>query len=193
MRAAMTAFSLSFIGFACSGGDSESGQSSSSGGASPEDDDAPSACACEVEVNGEKQTIACGQQACVGSVSYRCDDGANAAESGDACLAPADPAAEDAGAEATTVPCEYHDFDAGKDVETCDAATQYCIRAYPSKLGPSSNNVCVPLPSDCTSCPCASNDAEAAWKNARNGTANCTGATIACRNTNGAIVVDCVK
>lgn len=185
---------VSLTSFACSSEESPGDPSPSPDDDSSTGDAGPSgaSCSCSVTVNGTKKVIACGGQACVGGASYQCDDDAVITESGDACAS----SSPDAGPEtsnATTVPCAYFDFDASEDVETCDAATQYCLRSYPSRLGPGSNNVCVPKPSGCNACSCASANAEAAWKKANDNTINCTGATIVCENKDGAIVVDCVK
>lgn len=91
------------------------------------------------------------------------------------------------------MPCAYHDFDANKDVTSCDATKQYCLRSYSQADGPGSNNVCAPFPSGCSDCDCASSNADAAWKAANDGTNNCDGAVISCNGNNGAVIVDCIK
>jgi hypothetical protein len=194
MRAIVLSVTLAAFVFACS-----STTTSPSTGTGT--DGGPSGCSCDVTFNGVEQAIDCSAQACVNGVTFTCDATAHSSMGGNCTAASSDGGGtgndsgggQDSSTAATTVPCAYHDFTANKDVTTCDAATQYCIRSYQQALGPGSNNVCVPLPASCSACPCASDNAEAAWKKATNNTANCSNVTLTCSGANGAIIVDCVQ
>jgi hypothetical protein len=148
--------------------------------------DAASSCGCSVSVNGDAKKIACGGDDCVGGKPYHCGDGASLTQGGTGCTAPKDAGGgtDSSSQTATTVPCKQFP----PAPQTCDAKTQYCIISKPN-----GGEVCAPLPSGCSACPCATSDTEAAWKKAKNGTINCTNAVIACNDANGAITTTCQK
>lgn len=69
--------------------------------------------------------------------------------------------------------------------ETCDAASQYCLRSFVGDVQTTSD--CAALPAGCSTCECASDDAPGQFPT----TTNCSG-VISCSSSNGQISVDCL-
>lgn len=93
-----TSLGLVAVGLAMAGACS----SSTEPGSSPKDDGAADAgstpsCVCNLDVNGDKQSVTCGVEACVGGASYQCGDNAEITKGGTACTSPQ----RDGGAQST--------------------------------------------------------------------------------------------
>ena len=78
--------------------------------------------------------------------------------------------------------CSY----GGSSVNGGCAVGNYCLATDPHNTGTPDTLACVPLPSGCTGCACAEQDAPKQFPT----TTNCSG-TISCQQSDGAITVDC--
>lgn len=174
------------VASACSSGDdtggSKTGGNSNTGDGSNTKGNPSGNCSCSITYNGAHKDLACGSDTCLNGVSYSCGSGAQVTHGGSCTTTPDN--GKDSGGEDTKGP-----FDCGGD--TCDSATQYCILSTVRGSNGVSAYACVPFPSGCTSCDCASSNAESAWKAAENGTSNCTGVTILCNQSDSRITVNC--
>lgn len=149
-------------------------------------------CSCEVSINGDEKTMACGQSACVGGEPWRCGEQAELSQGGTGCdessptpTATPEPTTPNR-ATATEVECP-----GSGGSEKCDAATSFCLT---SKYG---GAMCAPFPKDCHDCSCASAAADASWR-AKHDTGNCGYSTlgralVSCSESNGAVSVFCSK
>lgn len=93
---------------------------------------------------------------------------------------------EDAGIDAASTAFACQDANLNG---TCDASAQYCIESLSGSVVAS--GLCAPLPSDCSSCDCAENNAASAWTNAYPGTSDCAG-TVSCSQSNAQITISCL-
>lgn len=167
---------LSSLPFALACSSSEKSDAPAGGG------DSGVGCSCDITFNGAQRTIACGTDTCLNGVAFTCGKSADVSQGGACKDTGGSPDGGGGGGAGDTFACQ---------AETCDSASQFCIL---SKGGASLMSFgCVPLPSGCHSCSCASDVTEKSWKSAKDGTANCTGATLLCSESRGGITVTCQK